>query len=297
MKTVEVHTLRAFTKENQGGNPAGVVLNAEHMGEADMQQTARVLGFSETAFIQSSACADWKIRFFTPNDEVDVCGHATIAAFSLLKAQQIAECGMHTMETKAGVLEVEVREDGLVFLTQTLPHFAEQVDRRHIAASLRLQPEDLMEDLPVQIVSTGLRDILVPVRSLAVLQSIEPDMTQITEMSKAYGAVGYHVFALDTDTGAVARCRNFAPLYDIPEESATGTATGALSSYLYEYGKIAAEQAHSLVFEQGYTMHCPSEIRVKLHTDPRGRIASVQVGGRTSTAEVRRIILPLNLAE
>ena len=79
-----------------------------------------------------------------------------------------------------------------------------------------------------------------------------------------YKAVGYHVFALESLHGADANCRNFAPLYDIPEESATGTSNGALGCYLYHYGKINNEQALNILFEQGYSMKKPSEIRVSL---------------------------------
>ncbi|MFT9846438.1 PhzF family phenazine biosynthesis protein [Aneurinibacillus sp. REN35] len=291
MEIIEAYTLRAFTKAQQGGNPAGVVLDADAMSEEAMQQVAARLGFSETAFILSSVCADRRIRFFTPNAEVDLCGHATIAAFSLLTAQQLIGYGLHTIETKAGVLQVETQEGGEIFLAQASPCFAEKVDRARIAASLRIQQDDLIHDLPLQIVSTGLRDIFIPVKSLAVLQAIEPDFAQIAEVSRAYAAVGYHVFTLDTGTEAIARCRNFAPLYDIPEESATGTATGALSCYLYQYGKVEAKQLPRLLFEQGYTMNCPSDIQAKIAVDSQGEIVSVHVGGMASTAERKSILL------
>ena len=93
-----------------------------------------------------------------------------------------------------------------------------------------------------------------------------------------YKAVGYHVFALESLHGADANCRNFAPLYVIPEESATGTSNGALGCYLYHYGKINNEQASNILFEQGYSMKKPSEIRVSL-TVKQNEILEVKVGG------------------
>ena len=225
-----------------------------------MQKIAARVGFSETAFVQKSAAADFKIRFFTPAAEVDLCGHATIAVFSLLFGLRRIRPGKHSQETRAGVLGVEVQEDGTVFMDQTLPLFGNAVDREDVAASLGIGLHSLAPDMPVQIVSTGLRDIIVPVISLPVLSSINPDLDKITEISQKQGAVGYHVFSLETKRQSTAHCRNLAPLYGIPEEAATGTSSGALACYLFKYGKITEEQAQRLVFEQGYAMRRPSEI-------------------------------------
>jgi PhzF family phenazine biosynthesis protein len=119
---------------------------------------------------------------------------------------------------------------------------------------------------------------MVPVKSIKILNEIKPDMEKIKKISRKYNAVGYHVFALESLHGAYASCRNFAPLYDIPEESATGTSNGALGCYLYHYGKINNEQASSIVFEQGYSMKKPSEIQVSL-TVKENEILEVKVGG------------------
>ena len=81
---IKVYTLNAFTDDVSGGNPAGVVLDADNLTEKQMQGIAKKVGFSETAFVMSSDSADFRVRFFTPSDEVDLCGHATIATFKLL---------------------------------------------------------------------------------------------------------------------------------------------------------------------------------------------------------------------
>ena len=107
---------------------------------------------------------------------------------------------------------------------------------------------------------------------------MKPDMEKIKIISQKYGVVGYHVFALESLYGANANCRNFAPLYEIPEESATGTSNGALGCYLYHYGKINAGQESNIVFEQGYSMKRPSEILVSL-TVKENEIHEVRVGG------------------
>jgi PhzF family phenazine biosynthesis protein len=277
---IEVSTLHAFSDKPLGGNPAGVVLQAGHLSESQMQEIARQVGFSETAFVMPSNQADFKVRYFTPNDEVDLCGHATIALFYLMKAQHIVEVGMYTLETLAGILEVVVQNNGEVYLSQALPEFGEIVDRQKIAESLGIPTEDLHAELPVQIVSTGLRDILIAVKHVDVLPKIIPDFQLIAEISKANHVVGYHVFALEPDAeAALAECRNFAPLYDIPEESATGTSNGALLCYLHKYNQLSDPNDTIYTIRQGYTMNRPSEIRAKLTLDISNEITEIQVGG------------------
>ncbi|WP_458123616.1 PhzF family phenazine biosynthesis protein [Paenibacillus sp. Z3-2] len=119
------------------------VLQAAHLSESQMQEVARQVGFSETAFVMPSDQADFKVRYFTPSDEVDLCGHATIALFYLMKTQHIIEVGTYTLETLAGILEVVIEVNGEVYLSQTLPKFGEIVDRQQIADSLRIPLHDI----------------------------------------------------------------------------------------------------------------------------------------------------------
>jgi PhzF family phenazine biosynthesis protein len=104
---IKVYTLNAFAKTDHGGNPAGVVLDPDSLSAHDMQKVAAKVGFSETAFVKKSNSADFKVVFFTPNGEVDLCGHATIATFYLLANKGIVQAGKYTQETKAGVLKEE----------------------------------------------------------------------------------------------------------------------------------------------------------------------------------------------
>lgn len=289
---IQVYILDAFSYQEKGGNPAGVVLNADHLSTAQMQQIAYQLGFSETAFILTSTVADYHIRYFTPNHEVDLCGHATIASFYLMVNQQYIRPGKYQIETLAGRLGIHIQEDHYVFLTQPLPQFDIEVDRQEIVDSLGISVAELSIDLPVQIVSTGLRDMMIPIRSLSALQRIEPDLEQIKVISQKYEVVGYHLFTLDTNSDAIAQCRNFAPLYDIPEESATGTSTGALMCYLHQHHSIPATATAPFIFEQGYTMNLPSRLLATLQLNNQGSIESVQVGGLAANIQKRSIHLP-----
>ncbi|WP_339297657.1 PhzF family phenazine biosynthesis protein [Paenibacillus sp. FSL R5-0623] len=290
---VEVSTLHAFSDQAHGGNPAGVVLQAAHLSETQMQEIARQVGFSETAFVMPSDQADFKVRYFTPSDEVDLCGHATIALFYLMKTQQLVNVGTYTLETLAGILKVDIEVNGEIYLSQTLPEFGEIVDRQQIADSLRISMGDLHAELPVQIVSTGLPDIMIAVKDIDVLNKIDPDFQRITEISKAHHTIGYHVFTLKSDDmDVLAECRNFAPLYDIPEESATGTSNGAMLCYLSQYNQLTDPHLHTYTIRQGYTMNRPSEIRARLTLGSSNEITQIQVGGNAIHIENIQIHLP-----
>lgn len=285
---VKVYTLNSFAKITNGGNPAGVVLDSEELSEGDMQKIAASLNYSETAFVQKSQKADYKLRFFTPNREVDLCGHATVAAFFLMASKGMIGFGDYTQETKAGILNVENRKDNKIFMDQTLPKFYEIIEKREIAQSLNISEDIIMSNLPVQVVSTGLKDIFIPISSLKELELIRPDLDKVAEVSRKYGATGYHLFTLETKYASTVNCRNFAPLYDIPEEAATGTSSGALSCYLFKNGIVTEKAAENLIFEQGYSMGRPSEIRASLSIK-NGEIIRVKVGGSASDIKEKKI--------
>jgi PhzF family phenazine biosynthesis protein len=281
--------LNAFAKSEKGGNPAGVVLDADKLTDEQMQKIAKKVGFSETAFVKKSEKADFRVQFFTPTGEVNLCGHATIATFFLLAEKKKIQPGKYKQETKSGVLNIEVKGDKTVFMNQTLPQFFETIEKKEIADSLNISEDKIMDELPIQVVSTGLKDIFVPIPSLHDLALLRPDFEKVKEVSKKYGVTGYHLFTLETKfENSTAHCRNFAPLYGIPEESATGTSSGALACYLFKHGKVNEKQIKNLVFEQGYIMNLSSEILVSL-TVKDGNITGVKVGGIAADIETEEI--------
>lgn len=275
---VKVYTVNSFAKSINGGNPAGVVLNADGLSDVEMKKIAGVVGFSETAFVMKSDLADFMVRFFTPNEEVNFCGHATIAVFHTISSKGYIKSGRYSQETKAGILDVQVMEDLSIMMNQNIPSYHEIIEKQEIADSLNITVDEMLENLPVQIVSTALRDILVPIKSLDILNSINPDFKKVENISSKYNTVGYHIFTLESLNESNAHCRNFAPLYGIPEESATGTSNGALACYLYKYGKLKHDHITNISIEQGYSMERPSEIKIALTTKEK-EITEVRVGG------------------
>lgn len=276
---IKAFTLASYAISGDGGNPAGVVLAADELSEKEMEEIAGIIGYSETAFVMKSDLADFKVRFFTPTEEVDICGHATIAAFQVLLNQNIIKPGNYSQETKAGIFSVQLDDDQTIMMEQSTPSFYEIIEKNEIADSLNISLKALVEDLPIQIVSTGLRDILVPVKNIDELNSIRPDFGKVAAICKKYNTIGYHVFTLQSLHNSSAYCRNFAPLYGIPEESATGTSNGALACYLYKYGCVGKDKLSCMIFEQGFSMGKPSEIISSINICNE-EIVKVMVGGK-----------------
>lgn len=259
----------AFTSQPFGGNPAGVVLLEEDIfPEEDLMiKIAAELRYSETAFVLRHSENEYTARYFTPKAEVDLCGHATIATFALLHSMKLA-AGPCLCHTKAGNLTIEVGER--VMMQMATPKIVETIENtEEIYRALGLG--GTTPNLPVQIVSTGLPDFMIQVADVATLNSLQPDMGAVSAITKKHNAVSFHVFAFGGD-GHTAHVRDFAPLYDIPEESATGTANAALTHYLAVNGVIPAKGDFS--FLQGEAMGRPSIIMTRIAEN-----GTIYVGG------------------
>lgn len=273
---VNYYSINSFAKTTTGGNPAAVVLDSERFTKDEMLKIANRIGFSETAFVFKSNKADFEVRFFTPKAEVDLCGHATIGLFSVLSNLNKIKSGKYKILTKAGILEIKVEKDGSIMMEQRNPIFSQIINTKEIIESLNIKEKELIKDYPCQIVSTGLRDIIIPIKNISILNSINPNFDKIKDISKKYNVIGYHLFALSDSNNIIASCRNFAPLYEINEEAATGTSSGALACYLYKYGII--DKTKEILLEQGIYMNKPSLIKVNLEIKTE-KINKVVVGG------------------
>lgn len=272
---MEVYVANAFTGERFGGNPAGVVPlgQAPFPPEEDMQRIAALIKHSETAFVRQSGEDVFSLRYYSPGMEVDLCGHATIAAFCVLREEKALPAGDYRIETRAGRLGLKLEKDAVWLdmapgrIRQTLP----REEALAVYEALGLCEADAPEGLPACVVGTGLDDILLPVNSLASLHAARLNREALMALSQRYDVAGAHLFCLE-DPGCTAHCRNFAPLYDIDEECATGTANGALTHYLHQQGILPPGREQR--FLQGEAMGRPSLVLSR--TDERGNI---RIGG------------------
>lgn len=294
---MKLYIADAFTDKLFGGNPAGVVILDDGYGFPDdetMQKTAAELRYSETAFIRRIDDNTFNVRYFTPAAEVDLCGHATIASFHCLHSAGLVKTGTTVVnKTLAGDLNIAVEENSIL-MDMASPEYIGDI-KDPVAAKELYEIMGLLFDANLQafknqpiaggdgsrlspeIISTGLPDIIMPVADRAQLAAISPDFDALTELSRKYKVVGVHAFTLDGgrfrggDPNITAFCRNFAPLYDIDEEAATGTSNGALTYYLMRNGLVVAPS--DCLFIQGEAMCRPSAIR------SRAQKNKIQVGG------------------
>lgn len=287
-----IYQVDAFSEVPFGGNPAGVVPDANGLNENHMLHIAKEMNLSETAFIfpLQNHEADYEVKFFTPTQEVDLCGHATIASFFTLASKGIItgedDVKVIKQKTKAGILPVELyfkdSKIDSVMMTQAKPKFVFDVeDISELAGIMGINVADIGIEgyaLIPQAVSTGLTDIMLPVKSLSALKSINPNYARLTEYSDNLNIIGVHAFTLETEeeTSTLA-CRNFGPAAGIDEEAATGTSNGALGAYLAKNNVLKFEDNITIICEQGYYMNRPSKIIVRL--EGKKDDLTVKVGG------------------
>ncbi len=278
----------AFTETTFGGNPAGVVIlpeGADFPSDEVMVKTAAELRYSETAFIKKLGEKEFQIRYFTPAAEVDLCGHATIGSFkALLYGGYIEDNATYMNHTLSGDLNIVVK-DGFILMDMATPvkisEIACEEGLEELYTIMGLSYADQKAkgvNLIPQMISTGLPDIMMPVASQADLAAIAPDFPALSKLSERYEVVGVHAFTLDCEGDEVkttCHVRNFAPLYDIDEEAATGTSNGALTYYGYLNGFVAA--GDDCRFVQGEAMDRPSVILSHIEADAEA--CKIQVGG------------------
>lgn len=293
--------LDVFTKNAFSGNPLAVFPQAEGVEEALMQKIAREMNLSETVFVLPARDerALRRLRIFTPARELPMAGHPVVGTWNLLAREGIVpqpEGGTGLVrvnqEIGIGVLPVDVEfKDGeplRVVMTQGRFEVRARVEGAHeraeIERALGLAPEDFDESLPIEVVSTGISFLVVPVSSLMALSRCRINSVMLAEVYKGLGATGCCVFTRETrepENNSRAHMRMFAPGDNIPEDPATGSCAGALSSYLVSHGALeieASEGVFRFIIEQGDFIERPSRIHAEIR-GARGSIEEVRVGG------------------
>ncbi len=295
MRRYEFYQADVFTEVIFGGNPVVVFPSAEGLSDQEMQQIARETNMTETVFVfpPTKPKADVKLRFFSPSTELPYSAHPSVGAHVVL-----AHLGFYEIngpltrvfqQLKIGMLPVDLitNADGVtdrVVLTQDeARHGAIYEDIEMMAAALGLDSSMIDLTFPMQVYSTGLPSLIVPIASLEALNSIEIDPAAFRNICKSMSVTNGQVFTTETlDNAHHVHARNFAPLVGIHEDPASGSAGGALGAYLLGKGVFDYEEAFStthFVIEQGYSMHRPSLIEVEVDV-VEGVITEVRVGGQ-----------------
>lgn len=290
-----------FTDKPFCGNPLAVFPESEGISDERMMQIAREMNLSETVFVLKPETENVlrRLRIFTPMREIPFAGHPIVGTWTALAHQEVAPVpeggsGWQRIfhEVGIGVLPVDIEfKDGQpvqVEMTQGKFQILDEIDdgqeQAELARALGLAREDLDESLPIQVITTGLSCLAVPVRSLADLRDIKVNSTLLAEIYKRHGATGCHAFTRETlEVGAArAHARFFAPADNIPEDPATGSACGALGGYLIHHGALSLEpedERYKFVIEQGDFIHRPSRINLNVK-GAAGNVEEVKVGGQ-----------------
>jgi len=280
-----------FTEKPFGGNQLAVFPDAEGIRGAQMQRIARELNFSETVFVlpakQGSSLRN--LRIFTPEAEVPFAGHPIVGSVFALEAEGMLPDGVESVvfDLEAGAVPVRlVRDEGArrlrsAVMTQQRPVFLGQYHRKDcVAEALGLRASDLaITGLPCEVVSTGLPVHIVPVGSLDAVRRIRLNPQKLAEIQDALGFSDLFVFTFDTEEAeSTVHCRMFAPTFGIPEDSATGSASGSLGAYLVQHRAVQVEPITRITTEQGLEMRRPGRVLVEVETEG-GAISAVRVGG------------------
>jgi PhzF family phenazine biosynthesis protein len=279
MNSPEVRFVRVFAAGADGGNPAPIVVDAGGMSDAQMQQVAASYGH-ESGFVLPSppgSDCDFEFRFWVPNHEMSMCGHATVGAVWLLEQLGRLRRDHLTISTKSGRVEARIHrpagQDVLVEVSQPAGHVEPLPDadqaKADILQVLGIRAEDLAP-FPIQNARTSRVKTLVPLRSVSILDGLKPDFGRIEQLCARIESTGLYPYAVSDRERQVVDARQFPRSSGYPEDAATGIAAAALSFGLLSNGIVEASE-RPITVRQGRAMKRPSEIQVRFNLD-NGRV-------------------------
>lgn len=287
----------AFTTQPLRGNPCAIVFDADDLSTETMQAIARENNLSETAFVLQSDVADVGARYFTPEEELPMAGHPTIATIYALaatdrlpteKVGDRSSTAQITLELPAGVLLIDIewcaaagagqRPDvDQVIMAQLPPKFGATYSPEQIMPVFGLKPDDALPDVPIQVVSTGTPQLMIPVRDLEVLRRVNINVNEYVALRRSENFFSPHLFCMEgaTASGDTFARHVVASLSSSFEDPFTGSATGGMGAYAWHHGLIDSPK---FVAEQGHWMGRPGLANVEV-VGPPDRIEAVRVGG------------------
>lgn len=251
-----------FARKRFEGNQLAVFPDGAGLSDDEMQSLAREIHFSETTFILSGQANEsgWPVRIFTPAREIPFAGHPTLGTAYVIWDRFLGRKPEEVkLDLKVGVVPVAVEEKGeRLVMTQVPPTFGAAVERAAAAGVLGLAEADIDDRFPAQEVSTGLPFVIVPVRTLAAMQSIKVNLAEYYRLTDRLEAKAVLAFSPETiDPQCRLHVRVFCDYYDVPEDPATGSANGCLCAWLVKH-RYLGKSEFAIHTEQGVEMKRPS---------------------------------------
>jgi len=287
MPTYTLYQVDAFTTSPLGGNPCAVLFESADLSDASMLAIAKEMNLSETSFIWKKADGHFRARYFTPAEEIPLAGHPTIATvYALVDSGRLSLTGDYLkipLELRDGPIDVEIfAQNGKVdriVMSQRKPQFLSTHQAADVMPAFGLNESDLLPGAPIQTVSTGTPQIMIPLKSHDSLRKAILDVEKYTSLRNSSDFFSPHLFCLQGIEQGDTFARHFGVPPDTMEDPFTGSATGGMAAYLWHHGLI---ESPTFIAEQGQWMHRPGLAYVEV-VGPRENIETVKVGGSAVT--------------
>jgi trans-2,3-dihydro-3-hydroxyanthranilate isomerase len=280
-----------FTDKAFGGNQLAVFTDARGLSAEEMQALTREMNYSESTFVLPPEIpgAAKRVRIFTPAFEMPMAGHPTVGTTFVLaqRGELVGDEAVLQLKIGPTPVSLEREADGaprFVWMTQRAPEFGPvREDRNRVAAALGVTAADLRADLPLQIVSTGVSFLYVPLKSLEAIGRCKVNQSALAALFEHEDkSAAAYLFTTETSGPNVhLHTRMFAPhIFDIPEDPATGSAAGPMGAYAARYNVLPRQPHMRLLIEQGIEMGRPSQIHVDVRTEGEA-VTGIRVGGQS----------------
>ena len=279
-----------FTNTPFSGNPLAVLFDVENISSQTMQSIAKEMNLSETIFVlpPGNLPVDFSVRIFTPEKEIPFAGHPTIGTAHILRETGKVISGNRSIKLsmKAGIITItKGLTDNLLFMDQPLPEYLSVLDcAEKIGQVLSIPISNIkLSHYPIQIVTTGLPVLLVPINSIKSLEQIVVNVSELNNFLHSLGVEMLYAFTDETlNSSANIHARMFAPPLGILEDPATGSAAGAMGAYIFKNKIVSENNLKNITIEQGYKMGRPSCIHVEVYYE-YNEIKKIRVGGESVT--------------
>jgi len=281
--------VNVFSNSPFGGNPLAVFMDVEGLTIETMQKIAKEMKHSETTFVlpPGNLPADFSFRIFSPGKELPFAGHPTLGTAHILRETGKVPDGDYPLKlaTKTGIITVTQKNNkNLLFMSQQLPEFQIPLNyEERIGEALGIPKSSFIFSCPMQIVSTGLPVLIVPIISLNALKKIVININKLKQVLEKLNTDIIYAFTQQTiNSNASIHSRAFAPGIGIAEDPATGSAAGAVGAYLFKHDLVSGHISKNIHIEQGYQMGRPSSLYVEIDQENK-MIKSILVGGESVT--------------
>ena len=275
-RTSTVFQIVVFTQQLFAGNPAGVVLGAEALSEAEMQSLARELNNSDSAFVLPASGPDHDVhlRFFTPTREAAFVGHASVAAHVARLAAGTGKAGKLRQKSRSGIFDVEISGSAqapVVTVAIPVPSFNPPIDaatRSKLLDIFGIDSAALDPKCPLVVTKRASTRLMIGLRSADTLAAMQPDLDALKRLTPHIGADGYFVFVRDAHGPGTTESRLFSPVLGIPEDPVSGNAHGMLGAYLVANGLLPLTNGRGRFRGfQGRAVERPGEVDVEVLTE------------------------------